>query len=295
MGGVRLRITPSAADHPPAARALLDHVLVDGELPRADLPEQPSFVRALEHPAELRILPVVPAVAVHHSAPWPACACGIWALSSRLEALENAGEYAAKRLHIEEDSAVFAIGRVRLWGLIVECERGYRAQYAYPESVELIRAGGAQAGPRTPGVDLPALTFCTLTSRQIRQSLAHQYRVPVSLVDEDTLDSYRAQIRSTCELNPAGVRLRARTTRRLAVGSLTSPVAVGSLTSPVVSRTSVARSSELRLCALASSLFLATVLTAFRPGWGYLAAASCIGALLGLELGYWRRLRNSDG
>jgi hypothetical protein len=30
-------------------------------------------------------------------------------------------------------SQVVVIGRVSLWGLVVECERGWRAQLAYPE------------------------------------------------------------------------------------------------------------------------------------------------------------------
>ena len=39
-----------------------------------------------------------------------------------------------------------ALGRVSLWGLVVECERGWRASHAYPERILLpVRPGAGAA------------------------------------------------------------------------------------------------------------------------------------------------------
>jgi len=55
-----------------------------------------------------------------HTAPHPTCTCGIYA-GKNLEHLVEIN-YAQMGIH----------GEVDLWGNVLECELGYRAQYAYP-------------------------------------------------------------------------------------------------------------------------------------------------------------------
>lgn len=63
-----------------------------------------------------------------HAAPWPRHQCGLWALPT----LEQAEEALTKWMGFPGFVSGWAIGRVSLWGRIVEHERGWRAQYAYP-------------------------------------------------------------------------------------------------------------------------------------------------------------------
>lgn len=64
-----------------------------------------------------------------HDAPWPACTCGIHAYADREEAFEQFLYFTA----VNGRQAVgWAFGRVSLWGRIVEHERGWRAEHAYP-------------------------------------------------------------------------------------------------------------------------------------------------------------------
>lgn len=59
-----------------------------------------------------------------HSAPRTVCTCGIYAKS------ENSSD----------DLAYYysgIIGRVKLWGRVIPGEKGYRAEYAYPQSLEV--------------------------------------------------------------------------------------------------------------------------------------------------------------
>jgi hypothetical protein len=72
-----------------------------------------------------------------HEAPSRGCDCGIYALKSRADALFLAHQIA--------QPALVAVGRVSLWGHVVETERGYRAQYAYIYDVTLLGGTDAQA------------------------------------------------------------------------------------------------------------------------------------------------------
>jgi hypothetical protein len=72
-----------------------------------------------------------------HAAPGPRCECGIYATD-----LARASRYL-------RDSNPFdlgrVLGRVALWGTVVECERGFRASHAYPVAlyVPLGRGNGS--------------------------------------------------------------------------------------------------------------------------------------------------------
>ncbi len=72
-----------------------------------------------------------------HDAPSRDCDCGIYALKSRPDAL-----FLARQM---TTPSVAAVGRVSLWGRVVETERGYRAQYAYIYDLMLLGGTSAQA------------------------------------------------------------------------------------------------------------------------------------------------------
>jgi hypothetical protein len=77
-----------------------------------------------------------------HAAPDQSCQCGVYAiddpckLNSYLES-SYVGRHALHRV----------VGRVSLWGTVIECERGWRAAYAYPAHlyVPLADPAGAAA------------------------------------------------------------------------------------------------------------------------------------------------------
>lgn len=62
-----------------------------------------------------------------HDAPQMDCTCGVWAFKT-LEGLTSA---------LESYSDVKVLGRVSLWGRVVETENGYRAEKAYPSELWL--------------------------------------------------------------------------------------------------------------------------------------------------------------
>jgi hypothetical protein len=65
-----------------------------------------------------------------HEPPHASCECGVWALRSRESAVRVALAY-------RHSGTAIALGGVSLWGRILELERGWRAQYAYPISLAL--------------------------------------------------------------------------------------------------------------------------------------------------------------
>lgn len=69
-----------------------------------------------------------------HDAPAPYCTCGIWALTNREDAKATVVEYAASSGPLLN----YAYGRVQLWGKVIRCKRGYRAQHARPLDVLLL-------------------------------------------------------------------------------------------------------------------------------------------------------------
>jgi hypothetical protein len=66
----------------------------------------------------------------HHFAPQVECDCGVYAYKSR----DDAELYAREKVNGD----VIAIGRVSLWGRVIEAERGYRGERAYPYELELL-------------------------------------------------------------------------------------------------------------------------------------------------------------
>ena len=73
-----------------------------------------------------------------HPAPAPDCSCGIYAFKRREDADLLAREKAGHDLLV--------LGRVSLWGHVVESERGYRGEFAYPYDLEVL--GGSEPAVR---------------------------------------------------------------------------------------------------------------------------------------------------
>jgi len=66
---------------------------------------------------------------VDHRVPKKECECGIYAAKD-IEFLVRNYQYT---------SHIFAVGRVALWGKVIEHSRGYRAEYAYPLDVTIVQ------------------------------------------------------------------------------------------------------------------------------------------------------------
>jgi hypothetical protein len=86
--------------------------------------------------------PLQPIVAVcskfdsRHEAPWPSHQCGVYALRTRRLAEEILSTFVAAENGDKVEA--WAIGRVSLWGRVVECEHGWRGQYAYPYALTVL-------------------------------------------------------------------------------------------------------------------------------------------------------------
>jgi hypothetical protein len=67
-----------------------------------------------------------------HAAPALQCRCGYWSFKTR-ELLEEALESYAVSVDV--------IGQVEIWGRVIECENGWRSEYAYPKELWLLDEG----------------------------------------------------------------------------------------------------------------------------------------------------------
>lgn len=63
---------------------------------------------------------------------WDEHRCGIYAWKTREKA---ESEWASRYMRTRDNDLCLAIGRVRLWGRVIEQEEGWRAQYAYPDFI----------------------------------------------------------------------------------------------------------------------------------------------------------------
>jgi hypothetical protein len=84
-----------------------------------------------------------------HEAPEARCECGIYAAG-----LEGVGQYVADAPF---RGVARVLGRVALWGTVVECERGYRGSHAYPTRIFVPADAGE---PWRIGWDEVALGLC---------------------------------------------------------------------------------------------------------------------------------------
>jgi hypothetical protein len=109
-----------------------------------------------------------------HPAPDADCECGIYAAASPATLAPYIDSTYPGRTALER-----VLGRVRLWGKVIECERGWRAEHAYPERLYVPgRPGGEReehdaleivAGLRDYGVRISAL--CWRTTPEIIASM----------------------------------------------------------------------------------------------------------------------------
>jgi hypothetical protein len=108
------------------------------------LPQRALVARCVPHrrcylcrPREVQSFP-------SHPAPDEECECGIYAARNPgmlAPYLDSAypGRKAVERV----------LGRVRLWGEVIEAERGWRGQYAYPDTIYVPRRLAAKLAPHT--------------------------------------------------------------------------------------------------------------------------------------------------
>lgn len=89
----------------------------------------------------------------HHDAPDEECQCGIYAFDS------------PSHYDLKPNANIW--GEVYLWGTVLVCESGYRAQYAYPKTIFV----------RDVGTEL---------IKKFAQNLEKEYGVPVHLVETRT-------------------------------------------------------------------------------------------------------------
>jgi hypothetical protein len=72
-----------------------------------------------------------------HAAPMATCTCGVYAVPFELM---------RKRLALHDGlprGRSLVVGTVALWGDVIECERGWRAAFAYPSRLFMTRESGA--------------------------------------------------------------------------------------------------------------------------------------------------------
>ena len=81
-----------------------------------------------------------------HAAPATSCSCGVWAVQTPTHAASALDIYGRSWKPIHR-----VLGRVSLWGTIVEHDRGWRAELAYP--AELFIPRRRLHGPDVPDVD----------------------------------------------------------------------------------------------------------------------------------------------
>lgn len=104
-----------------------------------------------------------------HSAPDETCSCGIHAAFDPTTVMPYFDRAA-------EATLCCAIGRVALWGDVVECETGYRAEHAYPTHLYLL---DVDSGSGLTRLDFGAgRTRCDLDAACIAAEL-RAYEVPV--------------------------------------------------------------------------------------------------------------------
>lgn len=96
------------------------------------------------------------------AAPFEHCACGFWAYKTP-ELLAGHASNAFVDAPVR--------GEVELWGKVVECAYGYRAEYARVRSLQVVGETCVERGGRT------------FASAQVMGQLAARYGVPVELVE----------------------------------------------------------------------------------------------------------------
>jgi hypothetical protein len=103
-----------------------------------------------------------------HAAPLRRCRCGIHGTSPDVLCDFLDGDLA---------TAPSVIGRVSLWGSVIECERGWRASHAYPERLFVTTRGGSLEGAAhiaagLEGYGVPVDVVAAPTARRAIEDIA---------------------------------------------------------------------------------------------------------------------------
>lgn len=96
------------------------------------------------------------------------CSCGIYAFKDFLRAFSY---LVGIRHRLQSDSFDVAVGTVSLWGKVIECERGYRAQYAYPRHVYLPITASGQIRDIADTFSIPIGIYASMREEEISLSV----------------------------------------------------------------------------------------------------------------------------
>jgi hypothetical protein len=108
-----------------------------------------------------------------HRAPEGRCRCGIYGAREADLAVSYVANPLWQDQPLRRPPVHRAIGRVALWGTVVECKDGWRASRAYPQHIYLPARGQRDDAPAKP--------------RELATALS-SYGVPVELIDCDLTD-----------------------------------------------------------------------------------------------------------
>ena len=75
-----------------------------------------------------------------HNAPDPKCKCGLYAVDSLSRLLEVYDTWSRLRSRLEMERYPAVVGKVKLWGKVIPGEHGWRAQYAYPSELFIVKS-----------------------------------------------------------------------------------------------------------------------------------------------------------
>ncbi len=129
-----------------------------------------------------------------HPSPVPGCTCGIYASSSLRNLVTSTPAM----------PAVSAVGTVALWGRVIEHERGWRAEFAYPDRLTLVcvvclqqGSGAGQpafvvAEPVRTG-PYPAVAVCR-DHAGIVTAAGHRVMAPAAVIRSALLDRYAVDL-----------------------------------------------------------------------------------------------------
>jgi hypothetical protein len=135
-----------------------------------------------------------------HAAPDEGCRCGIYAAATAAQAAASVTDPARPR----DDIVHHVIGRVSLWGTVVECEHGWRAERVYLASL-VVPAPMPQA-PKRHILRRRRQRSRSRPAAEIARAL-REYGVPVELVACETLGELAAAL----EARAGGAAVSGRT------------------------------------------------------------------------------------
>jgi hypothetical protein len=127
-----------------------------------------------------------------HAAPEEGCRCGVYAARSAAQAAASVTDPPRPRERIVHR----VISRVSLWGTVVECTRGWRAERAYPASLAV-----PAPRPQAPKLHFPGprrKAPQSAPAAEIADALG-EYGVPIELVACETLGDLAAALEARAD------------------------------------------------------------------------------------------------